>query len=96
MRSNGGATGDSFQDMIEPVTSAVPYMGNEGNHESASAFQHYSNRFRVFSGDNSSGLTPPISGLTAGPNNHWWVRGGAPVFDGGGGRVQLLSGGPRV
>lgn len=44
-------------------------MGCEGNHEGAMDFGHYSTRFAVFAGDNSSGATPNITGLYPGPNN---------------------------
>ena len=60
--------------MIEPITTATPYMGCPGNHEGGGAFAHYTHRFSYMAADNTSGLTPPgLSGLVAGlPNNHWY------------------------
>jgi hypothetical protein len=70
-----GTNGDLFETSIEPITAAAPYMGCEGNHEGGGGFGHYSNRFAVFAGDNSSGATPPIPGLDPQGsqwNNHWY------------------------
>ena len=69
LQDGNGVWGDEFQASIEPITSSTPYMGCEGNHEGAMDFGHYSTRFAVFAGDNSSGATPNITGLYPGPNN---------------------------
>ena len=42
-------------------------MGAEGNHEGGQGFEHYANRFAYFAGDNTSGMTQAMSGLTATP-----------------------------
>ena len=80
LQDGNGAWGDAFQASIEPITSSTPYMGCEGNHEGAMSFGHYSNRFAVFAGDNSSGTTPNIPGVVGGPNNHWYTYSVGPVF----------------
>jgi len=68
-----GTIGDLFESSIENLTRSTPYMGGEGNHEGASGFEHYSNRFAVYAGDNSSGATVGIAGLYPTDfNNHWY------------------------
>jgi acid phosphatase type 7 len=72
-----GVVGDEFQDSIESITSTVPVRGCPGNHEGAQGFVHYTNRFRVFNPDNSSGMLPTtIPGLESMngtlPNNHYY------------------------
>lgn len=70
--SSNGQNGDNFETMIEPITSRVPYMGGEGNHESANGFAQYSHRFAVVAGDNSSSPLPASKGVLATPwNNHF-------------------------
>lgn len=46
-------------------------MGGEGNHEGGGSFAHYSNRFAVFAGDNTSGSSP-AGVYPTGWNNHWY------------------------
>ncbi len=73
LQDGDGSVGDLFQKMIEPITSAVPYMGCEGNHEGGQSFTHYSNRFAVFARDGSSPPAPAVSGLAPSPTNaHWY------------------------
>ena len=62
-----------FESSIEGITSTTAYVGCEGNHEGGGVFGHYSNRFAVYAGDNTSGASPDISGLLPAPwNNHWY------------------------
>ena len=82
LQDSNGAVGDSFMDSISPLTSSVPYMGCEGNHEAAQNFEHYNNRFALFAMDNSSGLTPSQGGAgvePGTPNNHWYSYSVGPV-----------------
>jgi acid phosphatase type 7 len=45
LEDNNGLNGDVFLNMIMPVTSTLPYMVLPGNHEKASNFSQYVNRF---------------------------------------------------
>lgn len=76
-----GWIGDLFEDTIEPITSSAPYESCEGNHEQAGwgegggGFAHYTNRFAVVGGDNTSqDPTPSLPQLypMPGVNNHWY------------------------
>uniref|UniRef100_A0A158P879 Metallophos domain-containing protein n=1 Tax=Angiostrongylus cantonensis TaxID=6313 RepID=A0A158P879_ANGCA len=45
--TDDGNVGDEFLRQIEPIAAYVPYMTAVGNHESASNFSHYINRFTM-------------------------------------------------
>jgi len=85
--------GDEFESSIESITSTLAYQGNVGNHEWASGFGHYTNRFQVFVGNQSnSGLIPDSIGptLVGGlPNNHWYSW--DTVWNGAGVHIVTMS-----
>jgi len=45
--TNGGANGDHFFRMIQPVATSVPYMTCVGNHEDGNNFTQYRHRFAM-------------------------------------------------
>lgn len=45
--TDDGEVGDEFFRQLEPVAAYVPYMAAVGNHEAASNFTHYVNRFTM-------------------------------------------------
>ncbi|CAL1529697.1 unnamed protein product [Lymnaea stagnalis] len=48
LKSNDGAIGDYFMQLIEPVAAYIPYMTCPGNHEiDYGRFSHYSHRFSM-------------------------------------------------
>jgi hypothetical protein len=72
--TNNGTVGDQWFDFVEPLTSAVPYMGCVGNHEMKYNGTHYTERFQVYD----------VLGKNSGSNNNWYfsweyVSGGALV-----------------
>ena len=72
LNSANGAIGDLFEGGIEPITRSAPYQGAEGNHEGANGFAHYSNRFAVFSMDNSSAAAGVPGLYPTAWNSHWY------------------------
>ena len=49
------------------------FTPSRSNHEGAGDFAHYTHRFAVFAGDNSSGAAPAVAGLLPTPwNNHFY------------------------
>jgi len=61
--SNNGTIGDEFLDKIQPLTSALPYMGCLGNHEMKWNGTHWNERFQIYN----------VLGKNSGSgNNNWW------------------------
>ncbi|KAL7063639.1 hypothetical protein AAHC03_01148 [Spirometra sp. Aus1] len=47
MDDDNGRVGDAFMNLIQNITTTVPYMTSVGNHEAAYNFSHYKARFRM-------------------------------------------------
>ena len=45
--TNDGVVGDNFMNMIQPISSRVPYMTCPGNHESLENFTQYRLRYNM-------------------------------------------------
>jgi hypothetical protein len=69
-----GVFGDIFMNEIQPISSSLPYMGCEGNHEGKYNSSHYTNRFAAYAQAANDSLS----------NINWWyswdyISGGAMV-----------------
>eukprot|EP00440_Ansanella_granifera_P057355 gb/GFBE01062172.1/.p1 GENE.gb/GFBE01062172.1/~~gb/GFBE01062172.1/.p1 ORF type:complete len:587 (+),score=94.26 gb/GFBE01062172.1/:1-1761(+) len=69
LNSDNGRNGDAWMRDIEPLAASVPYMVSSGNHEGASNFNHYTQRFRHMP-SNSGNISFPEFGTV--PNNWWY------------------------
>lgn len=47
LKDHKGRTGDDFMNMIQPISSAIPYQILPGNHENFNNFSHYDNLFSM-------------------------------------------------
>ncbi|OWF35193.1 acid phosphatase type 7-like [Mizuhopecten yessoensis] len=47
LESDGGAVGDTFMELIQPLAAHIPYMTSPGNHELTNGLHHYRTRFSM-------------------------------------------------
>jgi len=60
--TSNGTVGDKFLNLIQPISSRIPYMGCLGNHEMKYNGTHYTQRFRIFN----------YAGQASGSGNNWF------------------------
>ena len=61
LHTKNGSYGDTFLNNIQPISTRVPYLGVQGNHEGKYNASHYRNRFTAYND----------LGRASGSGNNW-------------------------